>query len=448
MFEYLRDFYGQNPLVLRPLGIQYLVHQQNSVQQRWLVLTTGDTTPLSCRGEYQGLPPASRTRNERRRRKKAGALALTVVPNAGGLHPKTGVPPSVTAADMDDPMPGPDDRQYGVSERSYLGDSPPPEGSNPDDPMSPAASLTSALDSASRRSPRLWAPGARMINGRWPTKADGRRTRMPPNDTRVSRFAGFIAPAGDRTSPDQVRFLAILIRGFSVFGLYERHIQRGQWVGDSLPLEHYPFECDGNLGMSQVFSWAHQHRLVPNSPDALAMFEYTNSECNRLENNTRPGDQQFAGMQPQAPADMLNWPDRLISDWRLLRHGPVRRGVSTTYPQLPGTPPRIIAPPAATPHTVAPLNPPPSANTTTLTIAALDIEMKPAEEGKIPENGTPEPGALITSNEQAPESGPMNVDDALLRATNVPLPEDGDDWESAYGEGTGGKTGNGDGAQK
>ncbi|KAJ7027671.1 hypothetical protein C8F04DRAFT_1266775 [Mycena alexandri] len=82
MFVYLRDYYGQNPLHLRSPGIQYLIRQQNSAQQRWLLLTTGDATPMSRRGEYQGMPPASRTRNDRRRRraKAAGASMAPPVP--------------------------------------------------------------------------------------------------------------------------------------------------------------------------------------------------------------------------------------------------------------------------------------------------------------------------------------------------------------------------------
>ncbi|KAJ7730542.1 hypothetical protein B0H16DRAFT_1469515 [Mycena metata] len=367
--------------------------------------------------------------------KKAAALASGLAQHTAPPHPGMGVVAPMTAADMDDPMPAPDDRQDDPFERSYLGESPPPEGCDPSDARSPAASLTLVLDAVSRRSPRLWALGARMINGRWPTEANHHGTRMMPNHVRALRFVEFLALLGNGTSPDRGRFLAILIHGFSVFGLYERRIQRGQWVGDTLPLEHYPFECDENMGMSQVLSWVHQHGLIPGSPDALAMFEYANSERNRLESNAEPGGQQFAGMLPHTPTDVLNWPDRLISDWRLMRHGPVRRGVYTNYPQFPGAPPCDPNPALAPAPAVTQLNPPPPATPG----PSSDVKMKLAEEGEISERDTPELGAPSAHEARAEEIGPSTSTDELLRAANVPLPEDTDDWESVYEKGAAGK---------
>ncbi|KAJ7015885.1 hypothetical protein C8F04DRAFT_1204840 [Mycena alexandri] len=141
MFIYLRDYYGQNPLHLRSPGIQYLIHQQNSAQQRWLLLTTGDATPMSRRG------PATTV--------VAGEQRLWAGAHMAPPMPPPLPPVQLTMTDMDDPMPAPSGSQEDPFELSYLGRSPPPAGGDPNDASSASASLTVALDAASRRSPRL-----------------------------------------------------------------------------------------------------------------------------------------------------------------------------------------------------------------------------------------------------------------------------------------------------
>ncbi|KAJ7027666.1 hypothetical protein C8F04DRAFT_1189352 [Mycena alexandri] len=354
----------------------------------------------------------------------------------GQVVPPPLPPAQPTMADMDDPMPAPSGSQEDPFEPSYLGRSPPSTRGDPSDASSASASLTVALDAASRRSPRLWAPGARTITGEWPAATDAPGTRMLPNDARAIRFVNYIAPMGEGTSPDRTRFIEVLLRGFSIFGLFERHVQRGQWVEDALPLEHYPFDCS-DLTLSRVFSWAHQHGLRPNSPDSLALHSYAASERNRLAKNESPGGQRFVRAKPRDVADVLSWPDGLITDWRQLQHGPIRRGVTTTYPQHPAaaafaaSAANIAPMPSIAPQPVT-ADPPPASNPAPL---APDVDMKPVEDGEIPEEGTPENGgALITHETRAPEGGP-STPKTQLNAADIPLPEDDDDWETVYEEG-------------
>ncbi|KAJ7046410.1 hypothetical protein C8F04DRAFT_1173352 [Mycena alexandri] len=348
MFVYLCDHYGQNPLHLRTPGIQYLIRQQNSAQQPWLVLTTGDATPMSCRGEYQGMPPASRTQNREQwpRTPHPRCMKRPRTHTAPPVHEAT-PPAQPTVADMDEPMPAPSGHQEDLFEPSYLGRSPPPAGDDPSDAASASASLTRALDAASQRSPRLWSPGARNIRGEWPAATDMRGTRMLPNDARAMRFVNFIAPLGEGTSIDRTRFVDLLIRRFSVLGLFERHVQRGQWVDAALTLEHYPFDCS-DLTLLQVFSW---------HPAAAAF----------------------------AASAALN---------------------------APATP----QPSAAAPPPAPPLNPAPF---------APDVEMQPAEDGEIPENGTPMNGGTIIVNGTG--GPPPDSWDAPVDAANIPLPDEGED---------------------
>ncbi|KAJ7015884.1 hypothetical protein C8F04DRAFT_1284430 [Mycena alexandri] len=88
--------------------------------------------------------------------------------------------------------------------------------------------------------------------------------------------------------------------------------------------------------------------------------------------------------------------------------------------------------PPAAPQPVA-ADPPPASNPAPL---APDVNMKPMEDGEIPEEGTPDnEGALIAHEKRAPEGGPSTTN-TQLNAADIPLPEDDDDWESVYEEGT------------
>ncbi|KAJ7037839.1 hypothetical protein C8F04DRAFT_1256750 [Mycena alexandri] len=307
MFVYLRDYYEQRVTELRSVGIQYLLRQQNLAERTWVYNTTGDSTPLSRRNNA---PPASRLRNERRRfnkkKNKTGAMSFT---DTGSSR--------TAETDLDDPMPESDSKQDDPFEQSYLGLSPPPASDDPSNPAHASASLTVALEYNSRRSPRTWMGGARLISGEWPLATMSAGLRMLPNDARASRFVGFIAPTRGDTSIDRTRFI-------------------NEWTAASLPLEHYPFECS-NVTLSQALSWVHQHGILPNSPDALALHQFAASWRNQFEGNARPDGQEFMGEAPRSVIDVLSWPDARITEWRQLQHGPVRRGVSTTYPRHPAS---------------------------------------------------------------------------------------------------------------
>ncbi|KAJ7165405.1 hypothetical protein C8R46DRAFT_1035979 [Mycena filopes] len=305
MYTYLVQFYGQNFIERRSDGIGYLMRVQNDAEKAWLFATTGDTTPRSRRDSNRD--PQSRTRNARRKKKKLGR-----VPTVG--------PSPRTAPEDDVPMPPAQDT-VSRDEQSYLGTSPPALGAGSTDPSSSAASLSMALEELTWRAPRSWQGGARTINGDWPDAITPLGTRMLPNDARVSRYLGFIAPARrDGTSVHRIRFISEVLVAFSVMGLFERFAQRGEWEGAALPLEHYPFDCQ-NLTMSQALSWVHQHGIAPGSADAVILHSFAKSWRNRQDRNNSPNGEEFAE-RPRNNVDVLNWLDAESTSWRHLVHGP------------------------------------------------------------------------------------------------------------------------------
>ncbi|KAJ7149557.1 hypothetical protein C8R46DRAFT_1230231 [Mycena filopes] len=394
MYTFLVQLYGQNFAERCSDGIQYLLRMQNDAEKAWLYTTTGDSTPRSRRdgGQLQ-----SRNRNDRRKKKKQ--LRLSVI----GPSPRT-VP------DEDDPMPPAQGPSTSRDEQSYLGTSPPAPGANSADPGSSAASLSMALEELTRRAPRSWQGGARTINGDWPDSNTPVGTRMLPNDARVSRFLGFVAPTRrDGTSVHRIRFITEVLTAFSVMGLYERFAQRGEWEGAALPLEHYPFDCR-NLTMSQALSWVHQHGIAPGSADAVILHSFARSWRNRHDRNNSPNGEEFAE-RPRNNIDVVNWPDAEITSWRHLVHGPLITGVTTEYPLQPARAAydaRIVA------AAVAVAAPP--APEIVMDNVAPEVVATPVILSTIPEDtemSLPEEGEVVDGN----------VNPAIEPA-NVPLPPD------------------------
>ncbi|KAJ7026318.1 hypothetical protein C8F04DRAFT_1190637 [Mycena alexandri] len=297
MFVYLRDFFGQNPTERRPDGIQFLLHQQNSTERTWLYNTTGDSTPRSRCNPNQ--PPASRSRNERRRAKKRKDKgALPVFGPVGSSQPHNN----------DDPMPEP---QEDIFERSYLGESPAFEGEDPNIASHSLASLMATLAQISRQNPRTWTGSARLIDGEWPSPTSPVGSRMLPDDARATRFLNFIAAIREDTSVNRSRFIT-------------RAVGRSIAPPRTLPVRVLQPHPD-------------QHGIAPGTTDARALHGFAASWRNRNEGNTHPTGQEFTGQTPRNTIEVLSWPDSRLVEWRQLQHRPVRRGISTTYPRHPAS---------------------------------------------------------------------------------------------------------------
>ncbi|KAJ7250106.1 hypothetical protein B0H12DRAFT_1234419 [Mycena haematopus] len=235
--------------------------------------------------------------------------------------------------------------------QSYLGLSPPPSRADAG-PQGPHASLSVILDAFTQMSPGGWPLGVRTAGGSWPTDNTPTGTHPNINDVLAVRFLNFIAPGRDGPSSiHRARFLEVVTRGLSVYGLYERLTQRGGWVASSRPLEHYPFDVL-NVSIAQALAWVHRHGIPPGSPESHALHLYAASSRNRRDGNSSPLGQEFCE-EPQNTRAVLSWDDGLIPDWRVLQHGPVRAGITTTSMRMPAGEADIEMTPAATPAPIS-----------------------------------------------------------------------------------------------
>jgi hypothetical protein len=392
MFRHLMEYFGHNPTALRPDGVLFLLRKQSAAESSWLVATTGDATPMSRR---DGSKRPAVTRNERRKRARQGQAPPSSTPTG---DTSTTAPSNV---DEDEPMPaGADISPPGPPadavpfQQSYVGLSPPPVGTTPTDGhRGPTASLSSVHYEMVSRVPSTWVQGIRLEDGRWPTGSSPIGSNPLVNDLLVARLLHFISPRRSPTSIHRVWFLDTVLTGFSVYGLYERFVTRGQWVPASLPLEPYPFDAT-NISLSQAFSWVHQHGIPANSPEAHMVHSYASSWRNSRLGYNSPTGQSFPD-EPRNSMDVLNWPDARITEWRALIHGPVRPNVTTAYPRQPSG--GLSVP---TPDLTA------------------DQEMSTA-----PGNDTPEPGEV------------RDTVDHEMEPSSVALPESPMDSTFAEGEG-------------
>ncbi|KAJ7870418.1 hypothetical protein B0H13DRAFT_1896165 [Mycena leptocephala] len=330
MFRHLIEYFGHNLTALHPDGILFLLRKQIVAESAWLVATTGDATPMSRRDRAKR-PAVSR--NERRK----WARQLQAPSSSTTTGDSSNTAPSNTEDDVPMPEPSvPRSTATGVDpfRQSYVGFSPPPVGAAPTEGYrGPTASLSSVHYEIVSRSPSTWVQGIRLDNGQWPTNNSPIGSSPLVNDLLVARFIHFISPGRNPSSIHRARFLETVLTGFSVFGLYERFVTRGQWVPASLPLERYPFDAT-NITLSQAFSWVHQHGIPSNSPESHMIHSYASSWRNLRMGYSDPSRQTFPD-EPWNSIDVLNWPDGRITEWRTLMHGPPHPGVTTSYPRQP-----------------------------------------------------------------------------------------------------------------
>ncbi|KAJ7602652.1 hypothetical protein DFH06DRAFT_1351176 [Mycena polygramma] len=382
MFVYLRDYYGANPTARRSDGMQYLFRRQTPAESTWLVATTGSATPMSRRGNS-----TAPSRNERRRRAKAAKAGTLVLAPA---KPKSEAP----VGDPDVPMPGVvTEAPY---ERSYLGTAPLPESpADYSSLMGPHAPLTYVLEQLTRVPPREWAQGVRLWNGEWPTADSPIGSRPLVGDVLAARLVNFLAPArDDQGSLHRIRFVDEALLGFSVFGLFERFVTRGNYVADARPIERYGFDGT-NLEMSHALAYIVQHGMHPGSAATTTLHAYATSWRNRrdsLANPTLPvpaPHTESFNDNPRHHRDVLNWPDSRITQWNVLSHGPVRPGVSTTYPRFPA---RLHPVPIANDNSVvAPHEGPTAAMDEDTEMVPAGGEENPADEKKTDEKADQPP---------------------------------------------------------
>ncbi|KAJ7093008.1 hypothetical protein B0H15DRAFT_799442 [Mycena belliarum] len=299
MYMYLMRYYGANPGARRSDGIQYLMRDQQRAEAGWLLATTGDSTPLSRRGDRRGP-----SRNQRRRA-KARRAPLPTTPVEGRLGPELS---------LDDVV------------RDMVG-----------------------------RPPKSWAQAVRLENGDWASPETPAGARPLEADVLASRFFQFIAPVrGAVTSIDRARFMELVLVGLSLPGLFERLVMRGGWVYSAMALEHFPFDA-ANLTMSQALAWVYQHGIMPATPELRMLQGYATAWRNMRDASPDPTALEFRAA-PRNIFDVLSWPDSQITSWRDLHYGPVRQGIVTTSSRFPagGLAASIHAPappPAITPAT-------------------------------------------------------------------------------------------------
>ncbi|KAJ7142983.1 hypothetical protein C8R44DRAFT_866236 [Mycena epipterygia] len=312
MFLHLTRWYGHQPQLPRPDGIQYLMRAQNTAESSWLVATTGNSTPLSRRRTNTNVHP----RHSRNERRKYAAKLRTA--GANDQDP-------VSRGDRDEPMPiAPAPRAH---RQSYLGSSPLPPNymHHTEGPpergvhMGPATHLDDVMSDLASRSPLMWSEVIRREDGTWPT--DDTPTRPLEDDVLADRFTHFIGPIREHGSIHRTLFEQMQMA------------LRGQWEPASEPLEHYTYD-ELNMTPSMALSYVLQHGIHIGSAELRALQSYAASWWNRREGSTDPTAQLFRA-EPRSVMDVLSMPDTHITEWRAIQHGPLREGQSTSYSRHP-----------------------------------------------------------------------------------------------------------------
>ncbi|KAK7012589.1 hypothetical protein R3P38DRAFT_2549616 [Favolaschia claudopus] len=331
MAIHLITYYAENPAASRPPGIVHLMSNQSTASSDFVHARTGQNISLA---RLRASAANTITRSDRRR---AGRHRNSSRPDQSTTTGTSTGPSSVV--DTDEVMPAAPALSLASFQPSFLGTSP-PTTAMPDAPagLGPAASLADALDYMDRLQPSRWTPGVRLHDGTWPTASTPIRTAPLVDDVLASRFVLMIAPpeseggAGGREA-----FIEMVLVGFSLWGLFERFVSRGQWVGASLPLERYPFDAR-TLNLSLAF--------------------FAASWRNRHENTGNPTGVVFRS-EPVDERSVLSWPDEAITSWSYLQHGQLRNGVHSDYPRIPhANTPRVTLPPPAAPATPSAPTPP------------------------------------------------------------------------------------------
>ncbi|KAK7027872.1 hypothetical protein R3P38DRAFT_3191088 [Favolaschia claudopus] len=386
MAVHLITYYAENTAASRPPGIVHIMSNQSTAGSDFVYARTGQNTSLA---KLRAAASNTVTRSDRRR---MGRHRNSSRHDHSTTTTGTSTGPS-SVIDHDEVMPPAPELSLASFQPSFLGTSP-PTVNLPDAPagLGPSASLADALEYMGRLPPSRWTPGIRLHDGTWPTSSTPIRTDPLVDDVQAARFILMIAPPeSEGREGGRDAFIELAMIGFSLFGLFERFVQRGQWMGDSLPLEHYPFDAR-TLNLSLVLSWIHQHGISPGTEGARALHSFAASWRNQRENLASPTGVQFSS-EPINERSVMSWPDEAITSWSHLQHGQLRAGVQSDYPRTP----RSRAPSTAAPVvTVPPTNndegnagPTDESAGPTEPVMEVDEEAEPGELPRNDENAAP-----------------------------------------------------------
>ncbi|KAJ7678178.1 hypothetical protein DFH06DRAFT_1121690 [Mycena polygramma] len=360
-FKYLRDYYAHHPTAARSDGIQLMLREQARAERSWVLVTTGYATPMSRRPTASGAPPEP-TRNDRRKMKRVREAKSAARRPSGPTLPPTllpRIPPDRDAPDrktptveedveMEAPPAGPPANPLSIApppipatpaaptiwEASFLGFSlAPAHELASSNPLGAAGNLADSLQYMSTISPSTWMHGVRLEDGTWPDASTPTGMRPLPNDVLASRTIQFLAPQRLGSSLHHSRFIAEVLTGFSVAGLFEHFVREGRYVRGSHRIEDYPWDGQ-NFNMSMGFAWVVMHGVWAGTPASRLIHEFARSWRNYRERNTDPTGDEFQ-TAPHNASEIGSWAAANMIHWNDLRHGPLRPGVTTDQPQIP-----------------------------------------------------------------------------------------------------------------
>ncbi|KAF8135900.1 hypothetical protein K438DRAFT_1786667 [Mycena galopus ATCC 62051] len=202
---------------------------------------------------------------------------------------------------------------------SYVGTSPippPTDNSMTVHWLGPQMSLHDTMAHAAGERPISWVRGMRTAAGAWLMVETPVGTFPMTSDLRAARLLHFLAPVQRDAMHCEAWMLSVL-RGFSVWGLFERHVQLGGWVAGSHPLEHYPFKAM-NITYSQSMQWVHAHGVDR---------AWTAAQELHVRHILR-----FSGNNIETTESMLHWDEGCITAWATLWHGPLHPGTMSATP--------------------------------------------------------------------------------------------------------------------
>ncbi|KAK6977014.1 hypothetical protein R3P38DRAFT_2582493 [Favolaschia claudopus] len=344
MAIHLITYYAENPAASRPPGIVHLMSRQSNAGSDFVFARTGQNISLA---KLRAAASNTVTRADRRR---ANRFRNSSRPDHSTTTSTSTAASSVI--DTDEVMPAAPGPSLASYQPSFLGTSPP----NPLLPdtaagLGPSATLADALVYLARRSPSRWMPGLRLHDGTWPTPSTPQGTEPLVDDVLASRFILMIAPtANEGGAGGHETFIEQVLVGFSLWGLFERFVQRGQWIGASYPLERYPF-------------------------DARTLNIFAASWRNSRENTGNPTGTTF-GSEPVDDNSVSSWPDEAIIPWGQLQHGQLRANVHSDYPRVPS---RVTIPPAPVTDDTSTTGPTESTVGPTEPLMDVDNEVEPGE---------------------------------------------------------------------
>ncbi|KAF8145916.1 hypothetical protein K438DRAFT_1991389 [Mycena galopus ATCC 62051] len=327
--KFIMAVYGNEQLRRRSDGVQYVLRHAHSANQNYLGAATGDSTPISRRD------PNTVPRQVRRKLAKERARREGRGPTTGAV---TTTPTANTPVEEDDAMPPAEPLSLPsvnpvASEpfmTSYPGSSPAP-ASVPESMtahwLGPQMSLHDVMAHAATERPSDWAQGMRTAAGAWPTM------HTPVGTLRAARLLHFLPPTR-RDSSHRDAWMASVLRGFSVWGLFERHVQLGAWIHSANELEHYPFDAT-NITYSQSMQWIHAHGVDRGSEAAQELHAFAASWRNLVEGLPTTNGQSFSGHDIENNESVLRWDIGRISSWTTLWHAPVRSGVMSLSDRCP-----------------------------------------------------------------------------------------------------------------